>query len=173
MTRRAGGRQPPDNSQLLCIIQCFTGTVSREGAGFRSSFPSSRDSGIQTVILSNSCRMTNDWLCGVGERTAPSTGHHTSPEFVREITSPALVVSAPRHSGCFGPKSRSVRQWNYHSPLGRGRPAPASKAARLNGAVSFGSSNAVAIFLSRQPTDVGSAALARHSKGRRCVGPMQ
>ena len=62
------------------------------------------------MIGSNSCRMTDDRLCGAGERTAPSTGHHTSLEFIREIASPALVVSAPGHSGCFGPTPRSVRQ---------------------------------------------------------------
>ena len=61
-----------------------------------TQLPSPRDGERRTRILSKSCRMTDDRLCGAGERTAPSTGHHTSPELVREITSPTLVVSAPR-----------------------------------------------------------------------------
>ena len=46
--------------------------------------------------------MTDDWLCGVGESTAPSAGHHTSPEFFFELSSPALVVSAQDTPGASG-----------------------------------------------------------------------
>ncbi|HLQ43668.1 MAG TPA: hypothetical protein VK137_02980, partial [Planctomycetaceae bacterium] len=87
---------------------------SRKCGGLRRSFPSLRDDSAPAVLRSKFCRMSDDRLSGAGERTAPSTGHHTSPEFVREITSPALVVSAPGHSGGTGPKPRSVRQWNRH-----------------------------------------------------------
>ena len=78
--------------------------------------------------------MTDDWLCGAGERTAPSTGHHTSPEFVREITSPVLVVSAQDTPGASGQNPDPSASGTVTPALGRGRPAPASITARLNGA---------------------------------------
>ena len=104
MIRLAGGSYPWDNSPRLRNVWRLTVSDSRTCAALRQRFPSPCDDAARTVLRSKSCRMTDDRLCGAGERTAPSTGHHTSPEFVREDSSPVLVVSTPGHSGCFGPK---------------------------------------------------------------------
>ena len=104
MIRQASRCYPSDNSPRLRNVWGLRISDSRKCAVLRRRFPSSRDDAARTVLRSKSCRMTDDRLCGAGERTAPSTGHHTSPEFVREDSSPVLVVSTPGHSGCFGPR---------------------------------------------------------------------
>ena len=134
MIRQAGRRYPSDNSPRLRNVWSLAVSGSRTCAALRRRSPSSRDDAARSVLLSKSCRLTDDRLCGAGERTAPSTGHHTSPEFVREITSPALVVSAQGHSGSFGPKPPIRPPVEPSRPASRDRPAP----ARIHGTTQWG-----------------------------------